>query len=72
MSAIGFVNDVNILTYGLLTERNYKVLKEIYQRCLRWAVTHGTNFVPEKYKILYLIRARKKFNLKAVLIFDGI
>src|SRR5450432_405854 len=34
MSAVGFVDDVNILTYGLSTERNYKILKEIYRRCL--------------------------------------
>jgi uncharacterized membrane protein YkvA (DUF1232 family) len=72
MSVVGFVDDVNILTYGLSTERNCKVLEETHQRCLRWAATHGANFAPEKYEVLYLIRARKKFNLKAAPIFDGI
>jgi hypothetical protein len=72
MSVIEFVNDVNIFTYGLLTERNYKILKKPYRRCLHWAVTYEANFALEKYKIIHLIRARKKFNLKAVLIFDEI
>src|SRR5450755_3348278 len=34
ISVVKFVNDVNILTYDLLTERNYKILKEIYRRYL--------------------------------------
>jgi hypothetical protein len=66
------MDDVNILTYGLSTERNYKILEETYRKYLHWTATYGANFALEKYKIIYLIRARKKFNLKAALILDGI
>ena len=30
ISAAGFIDDVNILTYGLSIRRNYEVLKRIY------------------------------------------
>jgi retron-type reverse transcriptase len=33
VSAIGFVDDIYILTYESLIERNYKILKNIYERC---------------------------------------
>ena len=72
ISTIGFVDDINILTYGLSTERNYKILEETHRKCLHWAATHGANFAPEKYEVMHLTRARKKFNLKAAPIFDGI
>jgi hypothetical protein len=63
---------VNILTYRSLTERNYKVLSEIYYNYAKWAETHGAKFTPEKYEVLYLTRVRKKFNLEATLTLEGI
>jgi retron-type reverse transcriptase len=70
--AVGFVDDVNILTYGSLTERNYKALSEIHRNYVKWAVTYRVKFAPEKYEVLYLTRARKKFNLRATLTLEGI
>ena len=32
-STIGFVDDTHILTYGLTTERNCRILKKIHERC---------------------------------------
>ena len=66
------MDDVNILTYGRLTERNYKTLSEIYYNYVQWAETHRAKFALEKYKVLYLTRARNKFNLKATLVLKGI
>jgi hypothetical protein len=63
---------VNILTYGSLTERNCKVLSEIHRNYAKWAETHGAKFAPEKYEVLHLTRARKKFNLEATLTLEGI
>ena len=72
VSAVGFVDDVNILTYGNSTERNCKVLSEIHRNCVKWAETHGAKFAPEKYEVLHLTRARKRFNLKATPTLEGI
>jgi hypothetical protein len=72
VSAVGFVDDVNILTYGSSTERNCKILSEIHRNCAKWAETHGAKFAPEKYEVLHLTRARKKFNLEATPTLEGV
>ena len=64
--ATGFVDDVNILTYGTSTERNCQVLSETYQKYVEWASSHRAKFVTNKYKVLHLTRARKRFNLNVV------
>ena len=66
------MDDINILTYGLSTERNCKILEETHRNCLHWAATHGAVFAPEKYEVIHLTRARKKFNLKATPILNGL
>jgi hypothetical protein len=66
------VDDVNILTYGRLTERNCETLSEIHRNCIQWAETHGVKFTLEKYEVLHLTRARNKFNLKATPVLEGI
>ena len=53
-------------------ERNYKILKETHTKYLYWAVTHGAKFALEKYEVLHLIRAPKRFNLKLAPILEGI
>ena len=40
-SAIGFVDDTYILTYGDSTERNCRTLKRIHEQCEEWARKHG-------------------------------
>jgi hypothetical protein len=66
------VDNVNILIYRRLTERNCETLSEIHYNCVQWAETHRVKFTPEKYKVLHLTRARKKFNLKATPVLEGI
>jgi hypothetical protein len=66
------VDNVNILIYRRLTERNCETLSEIYRNCVQWVETHGTKFAPEKYEVLHLTRARNKFNLEATPVLEGI
>ena len=74
LQALGssFIDNINILIYSSLIEKNYRVLKEIYHKCTNWAITHSVVFTLEKYKVIYLIRAYKKFNLKAIPILSGL
>jgi hypothetical protein len=67
LSACGFVDDANILTYGDSTERNCERLAQIHDKCLHWARRHGASFAPAKYELIHLTRATKKFNLEASL-----
>ena len=55
-SAAGFMDDVNILTYGLSTRRNYKVLKRIHLACETWAKRHGSKFNLKKYDLIHFTR----------------
>jgi len=63
-SSTGFVNDVNILTYGESTKRNCRVLSEIYDRCEQWSKTHGTKFSMTKHELIHFTRTSKWFNMK--------
>ena len=65
-SAIGFVDDINVLAYGKSTEENCKTLEEIHKKCERWAIRHGSVFAPKKYELIHLSRNPKKFNMTAV------
>lgn len=66
-SAIGFVDDTNILVYGTSTESNCQRLEEIHQRCISWAARYGTSFAPQKYELIHFARRRSAFNLSASL-----
>ena len=70
-SAVGFVDDVNILTYGRTTEANCKTLTEAQQTAEQWARTHGAAFAPAKYELMHLTRRPRKFNLGASIQIDG-
>lgn len=48
-TAIGFVDDTNILTFSRSTEANCRVLERANEKCMAWARTHGATFAPEKY-----------------------
>ena len=66
----GFVDDINILTYGSTIERNCRTLEETHRKCMHWVVTHGAVFALEKYEVIHLTRTRNRFNLKATPILD--
>ena len=72
VSAIGFVDDVNILTYGTQTESNCRILGKLHDKCQKWARTHGATFAPQKYELIHLTKTPKKFNMEANLQIDQI
>ncbi len=72
VSAIGFADDTNILTYGTSTEANCKTLEGVHAQCLRWAERHGMKFAPAKYELIHFTRSRTKFNLEASAHFGSI
>jgi exonuclease III len=72
LSSSGFVDDINVLTYGASTERNCKILEETHKRCEEWAATHRAKFAPDKYEVIHLTRTPKRFNLKATPFLGGL
>ena len=71
VSAIGFADDTNILTYSTSTEANCRTLEGVHMQCLRWAARHGMKFAPAKYELIHFTRSRTKFNLEASAYFGG-
>jgi hypothetical protein len=65
VSAVGFADDTNILTYGTSTEANCRTLERVHAQCLEWADRHGMRFSPSKYELTHFTRSRTKFNLTA-------
>jgi hypothetical protein len=66
-SAIGFMDDINILTYSKSTERNCLELETVHSRCLAWAKRFGMKFAPQKYELIHFTRRRTAFNLAATI-----
>ena len=55
LSASAFVDDTNLLAYGLSTEENCQILMYGYNRCLNWVHRYGAGFALKKYKLIYLV-----------------
>ena len=53
-SAIGFVDDINILAWSNSTENNCIALTRIHSQCCKWARKHGATFSPTKYELIHL------------------
>ena len=70
-SAIGFVDDTNILTFSRSTEANCRTLERAHETCVDWARTHGATFAPEKYQLIHFTPKLKKFNMKATVRIPG-
>ena len=66
-SALGFVDNINVLAYGKSTEENCKTLEVIHKKCEKWASRHGSVFAPKKYELIHLSRNPKKFNMFTVI-----
>lgn len=58
-TAMGFVDDTNILTYGDSTRSNCRKLEEAHQKCADWAKRHGAAFAPQKYQLIHFTRSRR-------------
>jgi hypothetical protein len=64
-SPLGFVDDINILTYGNSTEENCRVLERTHGACESWAKSHGSKFNTGKYELIHFTRTPKRFNMEA-------
>jgi hypothetical protein len=64
LSAIGFADDINLLTYSKSTAENCAALESAHEQCLEWASTHGMRFALQKYKLTHFTQ-KNGFNLKA-------
>jgi len=53
LSAIGFADDINLLTYSTSTAANCTALSQAHDQCLAWAATHGMRFAPQKYTLTH-------------------
>ena len=69
--SMGFVDDVNLLTYGRSTKENCKRLEAMQKICEQWARRHDARFEPTKYELIHLTKTPKKFNIEEPVRIDG-
>ena len=67
VSSIRFADDLNALTYSTSTEENCTKLEGLHLEALEWAKKHGITFALDKYELIHFSRARKRFNLAALI-----
>ncbi len=63
IEVLNFINDINILVYNRFTEEICRTLSKAHNVCAKWACTHDTTFVSEKYKLTHFTRKSKRFNM---------
>ena len=59
---VGFVDDINIITWGDSAQENCKRLEEAHGKCMDWSRRHGSKFAPDKYKLIHFTRRRRDPN----------
>ena len=59
MLAFGFVNDMNIVTWGSSASSNCRSLEKAHDRCIAWAKRYGVAFSPEKYQLIHFTKRRR-------------
>lgn len=52
----GYIDDVNLVTWGQVTEENCRTLAETFGKAENWAVKHASVFEPKKFKIIHFCR----------------
>jgi hypothetical protein len=57
--AFGFVDNTNLVTWGVNAKENCKRLESAHEKCVTRAARHGAKFAPEKYQLMHLTRKRK-------------
>ncbi|KAI0998084.1 hypothetical protein K3495_g10107 [Podosphaera aphanis] len=70
-TAVGLVNETNILTWSNTAEENCRNLENHHGMCEEWAKKHGVRFAPEKYQLMHFTRARKRHKLEAKVSIQG-
>ena len=59
-----FVNDIMLLIYKQITEKNCWILENTHDWCMNWACCYETFFASEKYDLIHLFKKFKKFNMQ--------
>ena len=62
-NVIKFVNDINILTYNELTERNCEILKKTWNKIVEWMKKHDFKFNERKHELIHFLKILKKYNI---------
>jgi hypothetical protein len=55
----GFIDDTNIIAWGLSEEHNCRRLTAVHDECEVWARDHGARFAPDKYQLIHFTRSRR-------------
>src|SRR5437667_6341611 len=50
---VGFVDNINIITWGDSAQENCKRLEEAHEKCMDWCRRHGSKFATDKYKLIH-------------------
>ena len=56
---IKFVNDINILIYNELTERNCEMLKKAWNKIVKWTERHDFRFNEQKHELIHFSKIFK-------------
>ena len=59
-----FINDITLLIYKQIIERNYQILKSTHDQYMNWACYYETFFALKKYDLIHLFKKFKKFNMQ--------
>lgn len=71
LSPLGFVNDINLLTYGETTADNCSNLETAHEQCMDWARTHGMRFATSKHTLTHFTR-RKDVDIQVPVRLQGL
>ncbi len=67
ITAMSFVNDINILTYDTSTTSNCKALEQTHAMCEQWTSKHEARFASIKYELFHLARNHKRFDMSIII-----
>ena len=56
------MDDITILTYSSSTAQNSENLRKVYEKCIKWAKTHGSKFNPEKSELIHFLGRKRGKN----------
>lgn len=70
--AVGWVDDANIITWGITTEETCQNLEAIYKKYKEWETKHASQFNPTKFRLIHLpSRNGRVTNLACPVWLDG-
>ena len=67
LSTSVFVNNIILLIYEQITEKNCQILENMHNQYMNWTHHYKVFFVSKKYDLIHLFRKFKKFNMQAQL-----